>query len=444
MTECNKSFSRLLSERNSENLDQLNSAEGRLQLVLAAAFSAVPIFAGAAGLVDDLAKEGAQLVWSVASGAAGVSVSSLMEGTSLGGVTSNVAGTLTESTVTAVLTRMIVARLGASAAVAVLPLLPEIALAVAAFIIAAVVAHVTKVFIEATELYLNQPDQIFEIANAGPADGTVTYGGETNPIPDGIRDGVDVKNLVAFPNVEGPNSDMKVDLSGQSNGALYQLDLHCADVLRLSELSDSLDTSEVDLTNFQSWRFLDDQFIIDMAGGVDTVKYATTRIPGISEIDAGIFWFDGETHAAGGGFSGLQNSIGALGTTAMLELLNTESLLPDDDLIVKGQENVVLTNENDRFAFTGQDYTVHSGYGLIEGKGGGDIIAFAGAKSGPGGLNLTLDGGTGNDWIYASGGEKAVTAGGLGRDWIFNTSKDGEIWCYGDSAFNYQSLRVFV
>jgi hypothetical protein len=46
-------------------------------------------------------------------------------------------------------------------------------------------------------------------------------------------------------------------------------------------------------------------------------------------------------------------------------------------------------------------------------------------------INLTLDGGAGNDWVIALGGEKAVTIGGNGRDWIFNTSKGGKI--YGDT-----------
>jgi hypothetical protein len=91
------------------------------------------------------------------------------------------------------------------------------------------------------------------------------------------------------------------------------------------------------------------------------------------------------------------------------------------------QENIILTGENDRFIFTGQDYSIHSGYGKIEGKGGGDIIVFAGAKD-VGGVGLTLDGGTGNDWLYVASGENAVTVGGLGRDWIFNNSKGGEIW----------------
>lgn len=46
--------------------------------------------------------------------------------------------------------------------------------------------------------------------------------------------------------------------------------------------------------------------------------------------------------------------------------------------------------------------------------------------------NLLLDGGDGNDWVIAPGGEKATTAGGLGRDLIYNTSKDGIVW--GDVA----------
>src|SRR5262249_43996860 len=46
--------------------------------------------------------------------------------------------------------------------------------------------------------------------------------------------------------------------------------------------------------------------------------------------------------------------------------------------------------------------------------------------------NLKLDGGDGNDWVIAIGGEKATTIGGLGRDLIYNSSKDGIIW--GDIA----------
>ncbi len=42
--------------------------------------------------------------------------------------------------------------------------------------------------------------------------------------------------------------------------------------------------------------------------------------------------------------------------------------------------------------------------------------------------HLTLDGGTGQDWIWVFGGEGAVTIGGNGRDWIFNSSKDGIIF----------------
>ncbi|MEM8750673.1 MAG: calcium-binding protein, partial [Pseudomonadota bacterium] len=44
---------------------------------------------------------------------------------------------------------------------------------------------------------------------------------------------------------------------------------------------------------------------------------------------------------------------------------------------------------------------------------------------------LTLDGGSGDDWVIAALGERAVTLGGEGRDWIFNTSYGGEI--YGDT-----------
>jgi hypothetical protein len=53
------------------------------------------------------------------------------------------------------------------------------------------------------------------------------------------------------------------------------------------------------------------------------------------------------------------------------------------------------------------------------------------SKTAPKDLRPTLDGGAGNDWVIAIGGEKAITIGGNGRDWIFNTSKGGKI--YGDT-----------
>jgi len=48
-----------------------------------------------------------------------------------------------------------------------------------------------------------------------------------------------------------------------------------------------------------------------------------------------------------------------------------------------------------------------------------------GATSAPA---VVLDGGAGNDWVIAVGGEGAVTVGGLGRDIVINFSRDGEIW----------------
>jgi hypothetical protein len=65
---------------------------------------------------------------------------------------------------------------------------------------------------------------------------------------------------------------------------------------------------------------------------------------------------------------------------------------------------IMSANEDDRFYFSGAQIdlggaqaTIHSGYGKIEGKDGDDIIVFGGAKKGPDGLELTLDGGAGND-----------------------------------------------
>ncbi|MGL5837580.1 MAG: hypothetical protein ACRCY3_03675, partial [Sphingorhabdus sp.] len=48
---------------------------------------------------------------------------------------------------------------------------------------------------------------------------------------------------------------------------------------------------------------------------------------------------------------------------------------------------------------------------------------------------LKLDGGTGNDWVIAIEGEKAITAGGLGKDWVYNTSAKGIIWGDVENSF---------
>ena len=100
----------------------------------------------------------------------------------------------------------------------------------------------------------------------------------------------------------------------------------------------------------------------------------------------------------------------------------------------------------------GNDWLVHTGVGKVEGNTGDDVLIAwipdyikAGEQIGeappegeedtrptaPKDLELTLDGGEGDDWIVTVLGEKAITIGGLGRDWIFNTSQDGEI--YGDT-----------
>lgn len=41
---------------------------------------------------------------------------------------------------------------------------------------------------------------------------------------------------------------------------------------------------------------------------------------------------------------------------------------------------------------------------------------------------MRLDGGEGNDWVFAFGGERAITVGGAGNDFIINTSEKGQLW----------------
>ncbi|MEL6679311.1 MAG: calcium-binding protein, partial [Pseudomonadota bacterium] len=42
-------------------------------------------------------------------------------------------------------------------------------------------------------------------------------------------------------------------------------------------------------------------------------------------------------------------------------------------------------------------------------------------------LRMIVDGGADGDWVFAAGGEGAVTIGGTGRDWIYNASRGGII-----------------
>jgi hypothetical protein len=95
------------------------------------------------------------------------------------------------------------------------------------------------------------------------------------------------------------------------------------------------------------------------------------------------------------------------------------------------------------------DWLIHSGYGSAYAGDGDDVllglfpkVVHPGEKIGPAPaqgqqdtrqvaqaeLTLTLDGGSGNDWVIVFGGEKATTVGGLGRDLIYNHSKNGVIW----------------
>jgi hypothetical protein len=264
----------------------------------------------------------------------------------------------------------------------------------------------------------------------------------------GLTEGVELTHLGTFL-VEDHNrrSGIHVELKGLTSETPYVFDEHCPDVLKLTDRADRLNVANVDLSEYDSWRFLDDEFTIDMsnrAGGnqssddFDAVTYAPRF--GLLFGTNGVFWYNGETHSAGpisGGLTELLSTLaGPLGAPALKLALATEGLLPDDDLIVKGIENVILTEADDRFYFTGSDFGIHSGYGKIEGKGGGDIIVFDNAKFEGGDKQLELDGGEGKDWVYASGGTQAVTIGGLGRDWIYNTSTGGIIWGDIENSFN--------
>lgn len=63
MSECNKSFSDIISEVYDEQIGELLSYKGQLQLVLAGAFSAMPLLHPIANFSDDAAKEVLEQIW---------------------------------------------------------------------------------------------------------------------------------------------------------------------------------------------------------------------------------------------------------------------------------------------------------------------------------------------------------------------------------------------
>ena len=189
------------------------------------------------------------------------------------------------------LERVVITRLGAAAATTALPFLPEIAIAVAALVVGAIVGALTKTLFQATADYLAQNDNpnIYDITiSAGITEGVVVRN---------IRAAVDDDSMVVR------NSGISGDLYGLSSGQKHEILAHCRDVLRLTGFADTLDVSEVDLHDYESWRIFDDEFTIDLAGGIDTVCYRICLVVfgGNCGEENGIFYYDGETHAAGGG-----------------------------------------------------------------------------------------------------------------------------------------------
>ena len=156
--ECNRSFSDLVYHNWDLEYDRFFNEKNQLQLILAAGLAATPVFASAGGLVDDIAREATDELWGQTSTAINGGVEGLANEQSLANTIAGGTGAFTETALTVYLTRILVARLGASAAAAALPFLPEIAVVAAAFIVGVVVATLTKISVQAVEDYLAQGD----------------------------------------------------------------------------------------------------------------------------------------------------------------------------------------------------------------------------------------------------------------------------------------------
>ncbi|MGL5838596.1 MAG: hypothetical protein ACRCY3_08865, partial [Sphingorhabdus sp.] len=99
----------------------------------------------------------------------------------------------------------------------------------------------------------------------------------------------------------------------------------------------------------------------------------------------------------------------------------------------------------------GNDEVYARGTANAQGGAGNDVLAGAAARyisagelldpaktDGPradADMQMRLDGGTGDDWVIAIDGDRAVTIGGLGRDWVYNTSAKGILWGDIENSF---------
>jgi hypothetical protein len=496
---CKKTYTELYAAKWHEDLRKLtdlkNIFEDELVFAIQVALAASETTFATGVVSSFLASLSAEIGASTGAIAAvlGGAADLMLSGVSAASVVSNGAGEIVRrllSSVSSAVVRVFGPLLAEGAGLILAPILEAIAaiaVPVLAFAATALAAFAAKVGVEALEAYNLQQS----------ADPDLLDIRQSSARPNGVNEGISVESLTVYDTPHtGRKSGVSVrvetlkqyDFEGLSAGIQSTFTDDCAEQVMLSNYGDYFHTGTADLTGYDDWHVFEAQLIIDMSNRVggnvasadfDTVTYAPTALVGFGGIAggilgyAGIFWYNGETHAAGSISGGITTALaylaGPAAAIAVGDALDAESFLPDDDLIVKGAENIILTDQDDRFAFTNNDYTVHSGYGTISGDAGGDILLYDDAKFVAAGapidpamqaaadarklenaariargeaplpvlpdspkvlndLQLRLDGGIGNDWIYASGGEKAVTIGGLGRDWIYNTSNGGIIW----------------
>ncbi|MEZ5697137.1 MAG: hypothetical protein R3E18_12110 [Sphingomonadaceae bacterium] len=293
---------------------------------------------------------------------------------------------------------------------------------------------------------------------------------------------------VALRAVPSPDNDRKTDIEFTLKSALTGVTetnrMQDVEQLVLTEYGDRL-TLNASTMNEYVTGYIDPfgtPFTVDMANATsglinqanfDQVEYLAN---GDAESGvSGVFWRNGTTQAALPNLSYSQYSI--LGSFSAVPVLLSnlsgfsfllEDLTAFDDIVrVKGLEDVILTGEDDSFAFTSHDYSIHSGFGTITAGAGEDVILFEGARffgageyldpeqqareearaaaiaagqeyTGPDvdessaraseELRLTIDGGEGDDRLMVRGGEAAIVVGGEGRDFLYNSSYKGQLW----------------
>ncbi len=236
---------------------------------------------------------------------------------------------------------------------------------------------------------------------------------------------------------------LEITAVGDTTGNVIVNRIIDVEKLRLTTSGDDFDIDQQTLDAVNSGFFnraFGEELTVDLADPLDgNASSADFDTVDYSSLGHGLLWIDGRTQ------EGLPNVTlpGLLGFAQfLLRFSGASARLEDltgfdDNLIVEGQENIILTAHDDTVLMNGSE---GNAYGAINLGLGDDVITVfdpdfvaKGTPLSPSSkvtenLRLTVNGGEGDDQIIVRRGEGAIAVGGAGNDVIYNSSKNGQLW----------------